>query len=141
MKSWKFKEGKAGAGSLSYSADWFYAEQPLSNLCASWTPAFQLIIKIFYGILKGFNGLVSKGEFGCSNRTGCRRFVYTGLETLGGERMWGAVCDPAGVRPRDGLLMPCPSDLYWGVGIISTGSNGNERFRQEKRHPAPLMYV
>lgn len=75
-KSWKFKEGEQGAGSLSQSADWFYAEQPLLNLCASWTTAFRLIIKIFYGILKGFAGMVFKGEFDRTNTTG-------GLSTRG----------------------------------------------------------
>lgn len=76
--------------------------------------------------------MVFKGEFSCTNTTGCRRFVYTGLETLGGEGMWGEVCDRVGVRPSDGLLILYPADPYWRLEIVSTDSNDNERFRQEK---------
>lgn len=71
---------------------------------------FELIKKIFHEILKGFDDMTLKGEFSPSS---CRWFVYTGLEVLEGEGMWGEACDPAGVRPSDGLLIPYPLGLYW----------------------------
>lgn len=55
--------------------------------------------------------------------------------------MWGEVRDRAGVRSSDGLLILYLSGLYWWLQITSTDSNDNERFRQEKWPPSPLMYV
>lgn len=49
------------------------------------TPGFQLVIKIFYGMLKGFNGMVFNGEFIRANTPGCRRFVLHGVRNAGGR--------------------------------------------------------
>lgn len=73
-----------------------------------------------------------KVNLAAQTRPAADGFVYTGLETLGGEGMWGEVSGRVGVRPSDGLLILYPSDLYWRLQIIATDSNDNERFRQEK---------
>jgi len=70
--------------------------------------------------------MVSNGDFRSTNTTGCRPFVQTGLETLGGEGVWGEVCDGDGLRPSGGLLILYASDLYWRLERTSPASNDNQ---------------